>query len=607
MTNEVSENEKAPKAVEDIPLDQISDLSKNHEEVQIRLCRRNERGHVATVYSGLRMRVQDLPKIDDWVREMAGGGRYRCEVKDPQDITKYLMQPFWFSVEGPSRPPKFLGAPEPSNPVGLQPGQYAMPPQPQPVGQPPQPQQQGGQYAPPPSPWSNGTHPSQNGYAPPGQQYYAAAPRPLVSPLPPGATMASDEIASQRAAELKAELAAERAERKALMDKFTTENARLQSELQAAARRADEERHNAQLKALEAKLEALSQRPAERETKSTIAEYVPMLTALAPVLTAMVNSSKESASKGLELQAQGLNSLMQATLAQSNKTSDTERMLTTLGPLLMPLLGDVMKARSPESQASLFQAMAENNLNSVAMMAQLIEAFANANGKEGEPPWWLPMVREALGGVVNIAQAYTQSNGGLPGQQPLLPQPSGALAGYATIEQQQAQQQQAQQPTQQPEVVAASEAREATGHGNGNVAPGLEVMFSLLPSEYQTPEWRVILRGLHATPPMEVEKAAAMLASHIEHLSAFEMLPQSLISVRNAPRPTLEALLEKLPVARTNARYAVQVLDKTLAFLAEDGYSQGGEAEEDEEDEAIVTPAPGATGTSAPVNIAKAS
>jgi hypothetical protein len=204
------------------------------------------------------------------------------------------------------------------------------------------------------------------------------------------------------------------------------------------------------------------------------------------------------------------------------------------------------------------------------MMAQLIEAFATAGGKE--EPWYLPMIKEALGGVVNVAQAYTQGQG-LPGQQALAPTPRGALTppgttGYTTIDEPKA-------------ATPATAARPAQP-----VKPGLEMLFALLPGEYQTVEWRSILRGLHAEPkPAPAEQIAGMLASHLEHLVTFDMLPPGLTTLREHPRKTLEVLVEKLPVARTHGKYTVEVLDLTMQFLGEDGFL-GQPAKEDAAPEA---------------------
>ena len=306
-------------------------------------------------------------------------------------------------------------------------------------------------------------------------------------------------------------------------------------------------------------------RPAPEAT-SKVTDWAPLAAAVAPVLSAWISSQSSAAAKSLEVQQAGLQSLMQATLGQASKTSDVEKLITTLGPLVMPLISESMKSRGPEAQAGLFQAMAENNLNSVAMMAQLIEAFASAGGKE--EPWYLPMIKEALGGVVQVAQAYTQQPGGLPGQQPMAPKPSGALAAYSTLDEAEAHR---AQPTQQP-------AKRPTPQAQPKVPQNLEMLFALLPGDFQTPEWRAILRALHSEPAPQADRVAVMLTSHLEHLVTFDLVPALLSQVNEHPRATLEALLEKLPVARTNPAYAKQVLDLTLAYLAEDGFAGTGSA-----------------------------
>lgn len=560
--------DNAPKAVEDIPIEQIRELSKSYSEVLIRLSRRNDRGQVATVYNGIKMPTLDLVTIDTWANAMAGGGRYRCEVKDPMEPSKYVTNPFWFVVEGPPRPPRFLGRPEAPIPMGV------TQPQQQQIGDdvtnyypgvPPfaQPQQQGVQQAfqPPPSPWAQGlAGPNSQGYQP---VPYVARTSPHA--LPPGATMASDELAIRQLGDLKAELAQARSEMRATAERLSAENERLKHELAQKERQVEAERHNAQIAALTAKIEAMSQRPAE-PSKNEIKDWAPVLAAVAPVIQAMVTSRASEAQKGLEVQAQVLQSM-----AQKPSGSELD-VLAKLAPVVMPLVTDAMKQRGPEAQAALFQSMAESNLNNVAMMAQLIEAFASASGGGKEEPWWLPMVKNALEGVVQVAAAYTQQPGGLPGQKPLPPRPTGALAGYATVPQQ-SQPQQPPPPAQQPTKVSVA--------SPPKVPPQLELMFQLLPGDYQTPEWRWILAAIHADPPTPVATVAVKLTAHLEHLLGFDLLPPGLETLREHPRATLEALLEKLPIATTNPPYARELLDRVLGFLAEDGFTAGDDVAED--------------------------
>lgn len=557
-------SEDSPKSVEEIPTQLITELAKSYTEVQIRLSRRNERGQVATVYNAIRMPTLDLLDIDGWANANAGGGRYRCEVKDPNDNTKLVMQPFHFNVEGPPRPPRFLGRPE--APMPMAGGHPDMSQQPYYPGAAPNPtiMPTNAPYAPPPTPWAQGL-------AGPNQQGYQPVPYVARTSLPPGATVASDEIALRQLNEFKTELAQTRSRFETQLERMAEENARLKMEIAARERQVEAERHNAQLRALEAKIEAMSNRPSTPE--SSVKDYAPVLAAVAPVLQAMMTSRASEASEGLRAQAQVLQTM--ATAAKPAGNDGMVELLKVLAPMVLPLFTDSLKQRGPEAQAALFQSMAESNLNNVAMMAQLIEAFASAGGGK-EEPWWLPMIKEALGGVVGVAQAYTQQPGGLPGQRPLPPKPQGALAGYSTVTQ---PQQPAAPATQagpaKPSVAAPPK-----------VAPQLELMFQLLPGDYQSPEWRWILSALHADPPVAVENVAAKLTSHLEHLAGFDMLPPGLETLREHPRQTLETLLERLPIAQREPAYARQVLDQVLAFLAEDGFVQATEQAEVEGEEA---------------------
>lgn len=549
-------NENDIKGAEEIPVEAIRELAKTYPEIVVKLSRRNERGQIASVYNGIRFATLDLAEVDAWANANAGGGRYRCEVTDPHDKTKHLISAFYFNVEGPPRPPRFLGRPEAPNPMVVGgPGDMSSsyyqggPPPPsyqQPYAQPAQ-----GGYAPPPTPWAAGlAAPNAGGYTP---VPYVARTSPA-----PGATVASDELAMRQLSKLEGELAQARSEMRASVDKLAGENDRLRAEIAQRDRQIETERHNAQLAALEARIAAMSDRKAP---ESSVKDYAPVLAAIAPVFQAMMTSRASETSEGLRAQAQVLQ-----TMAAASKPASNDGMIElfkVVGPMLLPIFTDSMKQRGPEAQAALFQSMAESNLNNVAMMAQLIEAFASAGGGK-EEPWWLPMVKEALGGVVSVAQAYTQQPGGLPGQRPLPPKPQGALAGYSTVGN--------GQPAPQHAPAPQQAARPASVASPPKVASHLELLFQLLPGDYQSPEWRWILAALHADPPTAADKIAVKLTAHLEHLAGFDMLPPGLETLREHPRPTLEALLERLPITQRDPAYARAVLDQVLAYLAEDGF-----------------------------------
>jgi hypothetical protein len=551
--------DSTPKAIEEIPLDAIRDLAANYQQVVVRVKRRNDKGQLGTCYSSVRFETMDLAKIDDWCRDMAGGGHYRIEVLRPDDPTKYAMPPFTYRIEGAPRPPRFLGNPQ---------DQTAAQPPPHPGAPMSYPQ-----YPAPPQPWAAGLHPTQRAaYAPPQQVY-----------TPPARSSGTDEptkIALTQIAELKAEVERIRGDAKTNNQKLEDENKRLQERLDEERRRASEERHAAEIAALR---QAIEQKNSAPEVKpSGPADLIAALAPFVPVFTSMISGRNDQASKALEAQMSGVQTLMQATLDQANKGNDMEKLVGTWGPILTPLITKMLDQKSPEAQSAMFQAMADNQLNSVAMMAQLIEAFGT---KDGEQPWWLPMVQETLGGVVQMTEAYMQGQG-LPGQPPAMRQPpTGALhapqgaGGYTTM----------------AEPVGTTSGPQAPAPAA--VKPGIRLMFTMLPGDYQTVEWKTILEGLHTEPPTAAEQTATLLAGHLEHLINFNLLPETLSTIVANPRETLEALLEKLPIARSNPGHARQVLDLALTYLLEDGFIQEViEAEiveaEHVEPEPIVTPAP---------------
>jgi len=547
-----------PKIIDEIPLELITELSTKYTKVIVKVMRRNDRGHIATIYPRVNFETPELVKLEDWCQTMAGGGNYEIDVLDEATGLQRLLR-FKFRIEGAPRPPTFLGGPQNVTDQGA--------PQQAPGGA-PMPQRPPGGYAPPPQPWAQGLHPSQ-------QQHYTVPPtgyRPA-----PGATMASDALAMKQIAKLEAELAKTQARADADRARSEEDRRRLADQAQQAREQATAERHASEMASLRALIEQNNAKPVV-EPKG-MADMVAAMAPFVPVLTAMVTGKASSGDKALEAQMSGVNALMQATIAQSNKGNGMQEMVATWLPIAMPIITKMMDQRGPEGQAALFQAMAENNLNGVAMMAQLIEAFSGDS--EGNTPWWLPMVKETLGGMVGMTEAYISSAGGLPGQQPTpnLAPPSGALAGYSTLE--------APAPAQAPQPVVQAVSAEAAPEADagveaaeapqvaGQVSPQFKLMFKLLPVHYQTYEWKAILEGMHAEPPAPADQVAGLLASHLEHLISFNMLPPQLAGIKAEPRATLESLAEMMPVAKSNPQYTVEVLDHVLTFLREDGFVEG--------------------------------
>ena len=525
----------------EIPEEEIARLAETIETVLIKVRRRNDKGQLATLYSGLRFQTEDLISIEDWCARNGGGGRYRIDVYSLDAPGKRPMPAFEFLLEGTPRPHRSLAHPEPINPADDRP-RYAEP-------------RPGVDYVVEPGAlgqaWGAGLHDEQT-----RAQFFGGASlgfdrgsRRNQAQLPPGATMASDALAVKQIAKLEAELAEQRHESKSLMARLEADAARAREEAQREREKAREERHQSEMAQLRMLIDAKSQ----GKEKSSVAEIAATLAPFVPVLQALVVSKSDAGSKALDAQMSGVNTLMQATLQQSQKPDFMET-LVKFAPIVTPMIAKFFDSRSPEQQAALYQAMSEQNLNSVAMMAQLVEALAPADA-EAQP--WYPMIKETLAGIVNMTAAYTQAPGGLPGQRPA-PLPSSGFVHGA-------------QATAQ---IAAPDDASGSTFGDAPAQPtpsNLDALFTFLPQQYQTREWRMVLEFIHATP-LDVAHAATALTNQLEHLISFQMLPSDLAALQDKPRETLLGLMQFLPVAQSNPQGASDVIDATLRFLQQDEF-----------------------------------
>ena len=380
----------------------------------------------------------------------------------------------------------------------------------------------------------------------------------------PGATIASDQA-------LQRQLQDERAQKEKQIAKLEEQNKhlldrldRLADELKEERASAREERHRLEMAAMRREMTSIAQKPPTKSPVESMAAFAPFV----PVLVSMIESRASSSTQGLQLQQEGLQSLMTATLQQANKPDATSEMMKTILPLALPFLQNMMEAKSPKAQAELFNSMVENNLNSVAMMAQLIEAFA-ANGQD--EPWWLPAIRETLGGVVGLSQAYIQGKG-LPGQPPdanvllnpgsqsVPPQTNAPGAtSYGVYEAPPADAIEAQvgsngsQPAQSAQPIHAPMAGSHARKAVNEVTPLQQVMLDALPPDFATPEWRVIVLRLHQSE--DVEELATLISSHLENCMNFGLLPEQMQDIRTNPIEALVQCLGPLPRHDAKARF----------------------------------------------------
>jgi hypothetical protein len=536
-----------------IPFAQIEELAGMHAEVAIRVQRRNLKGQLATLQTGvgtLTVRTAELASIEDWATQRWGGGNFRVEVKDPANYARILFS-FEFVVEGLSVQHNPV-APNVPAPGGVS------------VSQPPYNPFVGGAI---PAGLDAGAQRWAAGLDPANRAAYHAS----LAAQAPASSIPSDALAMRHAEETKVQLARmqEKLERAEAERKVEVD--RLRKEADDARKAAEVAAHSAELRALEAKLEALMARPKETSMLETFAPFIPLG-------IAWLQSKSEEQKATLAAQTQGFQAMITAATPK-HQPDGLKETITTLSPLLMPVFSKMMeKGSGQEDQAKLFTSMMEAQVNNIAMMAQLVESTA--------PPAETPVGRaisQGLETIQRIGHAYLASQM----QQPQ--KPAGVLRGgggqplptggsYQTMD---------EDVVERPPVTAKDAAPKdaAPKKEPEPPPPELEAFFGMLPADFQSAEWKTILYHLHTEPPLEVQKISMMLAGHLEHLMNFNLVPALLSGITSSPRETLEVMLERLPVAQKHPEYAAKVLDTTLGFLREDNYVPKGEAAADDGEE----------------------
>lgn len=559
----------------EIPTGEIEDLMKKVERVSVRVSRRNNKGHLAHVWSG-ELATQDLLTLDQFLMRLAGGGDYNVMVRDARNMTISLIDTFNCVVEGPSRPPLFAGSqPEQVMPAGapsihpsatpfaggLPTAAFAAP------SMEGDPMSASNPYQPPLPPWAMGLDP----YARSGYEAYRAMRYPMRAAT--GPTVASDELAIKQAAELKAQNAKLEEKLEGFMQRYESDVGRLRDENAAYRAQLAQAKQDAEMAALRAKLEAMTAAPRETGPKFDITAIGGVLAALAPVLQAMITSGAEKQSLALRAQQEGMQQLMQATLQQANKDSGIKELATTFGPLVLPLVQQMFSQKDPEKQAALYEAMATNNLNSIAMMAQLLESISASQGPQ--PPWYFDAIQQALAGIVQVAERYVQTPGGLPGQaKPRLeaPRPTGVVEVAKQV---------------QTAPSAAAPVR-PTYDDNVNaprqVSGRAQTLLPFLPAEFRQNGWEVFLRHLHEEPRWSPDWIGNGLAELILESVEQNTLPKQLepmLAEGADYRAILLALVERLPIAVDAPHYAEAVVDVAAKALL-DAVQADEEAEEQE-------------------------
>lgn len=519
-----------------VPTEKIAEAQTRWASIAVRMWRRVPSGRLSAL--GLvHMTPQELGNIEEYLKNKAGGGRFRVEPRNPDNLLQYCdpIPAFELEIEGAPKPatPAEHGLKAVAGGITAMEGVQTM------QWQDPQQMQQQIEGLPqwmrsmPPNyiqAFSQGVNPSavlramgEIPSAPAGQ------------PSAPVAMYASDQLGVQQLQYTREQLTKERTERENDRKEWDRRFELMQQQMNEAKEQAREARERAEREKLEAKLEAM------QSQKSSIdpTVWVGLATAFAPVLSAVVSSGQqkaavqqEQATKAIELQMQGMNNLMQASTKKGGDLEGIVKLAVGLAPVLGPVLQKFAENRSPGAQADLFSTLAENNLTTLTTMGQFLQAMMEANGND---PWWRPMIESAVESVQQVGAQMAAA--------------AGAKGPVVQQQVQQAQENGTRKPVSQGQQVASM-----IINSNG------------FPKELKTGAWFELLAAMH--DQVDADQVAHHLSEHILHLALEDALPELLENVFDKPQEVLEMLLGPLPIKQQKPDYTSRIVRLTVHKLS---------------------------------------
>lgn len=547
-------------------------------------------------------------KLEEWIRERAGGQCYFAWFRNPDDLTQTYFR-YEMNLPGSSIDAKTLSGQVPQGQAVSMSQMGFMPLSPQ--GMPGMPQPQQPQQAP--------QYVNMNGVMVPLAAQLQGLPLPqkdaqgrLIGPpanmLPSHVTnggydvrlqwdmfydmlrqqgklqdnqnmhwaMTFDQRSQEKDAQiarLQEQLAAKEREAAkesaALRTEFSREIQQLRSELTRKTEEQREERHQAELRMLKAEIQGAQAKP----TRDI--DWVGIGGVLAPVITgvigAMSNRSTSDRNYQLEmakLQSSNSEAQQKQLTALLAKPKDDGAMLKQLVPLLTAVAPTAMGAIK-EFMESPVRAMEAKQDHSIMLMKMLSETLVAQAQAQGDVPFWAPILEnlaENIGPAAqNVIMGLAERKMQAEGQQtrPLPPQSQpGAPHGASGAGQHAGQQ---GVPTVLSDGLFERFAAQSAEHRRA--ANDVAMIFRMTPPKhgFHTHEWRMLLLNLHLS--VDAQQIAQFIAGHIVHSAQFELLPEVLEGVLEKPEEKLGPILLGLPIAKRDAEYVKEVLGLTVAVL----------------------------------------
>lgn len=378
----------------------------------------------------------------------------------------------------------------------------------------------------------------------------------------------SDEIAVQRANAVEEELKALRRESEARNKQTQAIIDQLRQQLAEERTRGQQQATDARLEALRNELQALRSQPPPKPALDP-SLIVGALTALVPVITAFVSNSTSRQQLMLD--------------AQKHASDQQFNMLTTLltkkpeenagMKAFMELLPKLLEARDPSKTADVIASMAESQLSTLHMTAQIMQQVM----PEADSPG-MAIVRQLTEGVMGFVEkaAEAQQAAQHVHQQRQMPQPS-------------AQQQLPQQPSQQDvQVVASAPASAVKATNARQVRPkprsAREIAQAIVadenwPADMKSAAWVRILQALHGEQSaVGIGEGVAQTLQGIQDIGeTAEYLKPMFEDDGPVPSQLLRPLFAACPIGQLNPTKLEEILSTI------DGMYSGDEGSEEEE------------------------
>lgn len=488
-------SQSVAKALPELPLEQVKAAIEQYPEVQLIIKRQTAKGTWASLPNQT-MPTVELATIDEWLRNTHGGGRYRVSPRNPQNELEEVISAFYAEIPGAPKPPatERQRAPSPFGPgYGVRPGGV---------------------------PWNAMPYVRNIVDSKDDDDKDKFDPSMFMSQTP-------DAIAMEQVRELRAELREMRSERE--RDKQEAER-KIDQEREAKARlekeqQKQQQQHEKELMELRMQLIAAQSAP-----KGPQVDWVALLVGMAPVFKGLIDSSKDRQALQLQaqqesakLQTQGLQTMIQ-TLEKGSKKDDT---LKDLVPLVMPLILKMMDEKSPGAVTKLISAMADNQLQTISMVSQLMQQMTPDNDNP-----WMDVARKAIEGVQSVAEQMVEVQAVKTGAAP-----NGRSNGSR--------------------LPAQAAPKELGPHSTPKDFADALLDAPNLPSELRTQQWHQLFQQIHDVR-MPAKDTAAAISQHLEHLADKNKLPAMFDGVldesENPPSSYLRPFLQQLPIAQLSPK-----------------------------------------------------